>query len=203
MASPPHTPQAPAHPASGWSISSSSQGDRTTWWATRDRLLTESEISEGLVHTLSADTEPQLRAQIDTQTTTERVTTELASLRAEFPGWEISIHHTPPLYRAVRDSGVGERLGGGTYSALRRLLYDQDTADLERGLQALAEALKARGAPTMRQNFSVVTRTNAGIDRVISAHRRRFIGPNREDLGALSDVDAVADRVMELLDVKR
>lgn len=127
----------------------------------------------------------------------------LAALREEFPGWTISAHDTPSLYRAVRDSGEGMRLGGGTYSALRRLLYEQDTADCERGLLALHDELKARGIQPIRHSVSIVTKTNAGIRRTISAHRGRFIGHDREDLGALTDVDAVADRVVELLDVKR
>lgn len=51
-----------------WSIWTSRQPDsKPTWWATRTRLLTESEMRSGLVHTLAADTETALIEQLTTQ----------------------------------------------------------------------------------------------------------------------------------------
>ncbi|MFI0484905.1 hypothetical protein [Actinomadura sp. 9N215] len=56
----------PPEPAE-WEIWTSAQEGVTTWWATRKRLLTESEIREGLVHTLRAETEAGLSALLVAQ----------------------------------------------------------------------------------------------------------------------------------------
>ncbi|MFI0406556.1 hypothetical protein [Actinomadura sp. 3N508] len=50
-----------------WAIWRYAQDGVTTWWATRKRLLTESEMREGKVHTLRAETEDGLRALLNEQ----------------------------------------------------------------------------------------------------------------------------------------
>jgi hypothetical protein len=50
-----------------WTIWKSTQDGATTWWATRNRLLTESEMREGMVHTLRAETEDGIRALLNEQ----------------------------------------------------------------------------------------------------------------------------------------
>ncbi|SFO91115.1 hypothetical protein [Actinomadura madurae] len=89
MAGPP-APDAPANHPAGWSIWPSCQDGRGRWWATRDRLLTESEIRDGLVHTLCAGTEAQLRHQLNMAHWAQQT----ADLRAEFPVRRFH-HHTP------------------------------------------------------------------------------------------------------------
>ncbi|MEV4006320.1 hypothetical protein [Actinomadura sp. NPDC049753] len=123
----------------------------------------------------------------------------LAALRAEFPGWTIECADTSPLYRAVRSSGLGERLGAGSYSGLRRLLYKADAADCERALLALSKELEARGALAIRHSVSIVTRTRTGIARTVGASHGRFIWDSGLDLGPLDAVDAVALKITRLL----
>lgn len=123
----------------------------------------------------------------------------LAALRAEFPGWTIECADISPLYRAVRSSGEGERLGAGSYSGLRRLLYEADTADCERALLALSKELEARGAAAIRHSVSIVTRTRTGTARTVGASRRRFIWDSGLDLGPLDAVDEVALKITRLL----
>ncbi|TDD27369.1 hypothetical protein E1287_34705 [Actinomadura sp. KC06] len=50
-----------------WEVWTSALDGATTWWATRNRLLTESEMREGKVHTLRAETEDGLRALLNEQ----------------------------------------------------------------------------------------------------------------------------------------
>ncbi|WP_338742089.1 hypothetical protein [Actinomadura luteofluorescens] len=123
----------------------------------------------------------------------------LAALRAEFPGWTIECADISPLYRAVRSSGEGERLGAGSYSGLRRLLYEADTADCERALLALSKELEARGASAIRHSVSIVTRTRTGTARTVGASRRRFIWDSGLDLGPLDAVEEVALKITRLL----
>ncbi|TDC96566.1 hypothetical protein [Actinomadura sp. 7K507] len=84
MTATPGTP-APSADIAGWSIWATTKNGVTTWWGTRDRLLTESEIRDGLVHTLRADSEVGLREQLDLA--------RGAELRAEYPDWVIQ--HMP------------------------------------------------------------------------------------------------------------
>ncbi|NDU72204.1 hypothetical protein GWI34_06145 [Actinomadura sp. DSM 109109] len=123
----------------------------------------------------------------------------LAALRAEFPGWTIECTDVSPLYRAVRSSGEGERLGAGSYSGLRRLLYEADTADCERALLALGKELAARGAVVIWHSVSIVTRTRTGIARTVGASHGRFVWDSGLDLGPLGAVDEVALKIARLL----
>ena len=126
----------------------------------------------------------------------------LAALRAEFPGWEITPADAPPLYRAVRASGEGERLGAGTYAALRRLLFDQDDADSNRAMLALKTALEKRGVKSAQHSVSLVMKSRAGAPRTVGAYRARFNWDSGLDLGPTSDVDAVAEKIMNLLGLR-
>ncbi|MEV3920509.1 hypothetical protein [Actinomadura coerulea] len=123
----------------------------------------------------------------------------LAALCAEFPGWTVECADTSPFYRAVRSSGEGERLGAGSYSGLRRLLYEADTADCERALLALSKELESRGASAIRHSAGIVTRTRTGTARTVGASRRRFIWDSGLDLGPLDAVDEVAVKSVRLL----
>ena len=123
----------------------------------------------------------------------------IAALSAEFPGWTITPHDTPPLYRAVRDSGVGERLGAGTYGSLRRLLFDQDDADSNRAMLALKGALEERNVQAVQHSVSLVMRTRAGVARTVGAYRGRFNWDSGLDLGPIADVDEAAVKITRLL----
>jgi hypothetical protein len=123
----------------------------------------------------------------------------LAALRAEFPGWTITPHDTPPLYRAVRDSGVGERLGAGTYASMRRLLFEQDDADSNRAMLALKAALEEHNVQAVQHSVSLVMRTRTGIARTVGAYRARFNWDSGLDLGPIADVDEAAVKIVRLL----
>ncbi|MEV0660114.1 hypothetical protein ACIBI3_02425 [Actinomadura luteofluorescens] len=123
----------------------------------------------------------------------------LAALRTEFPGWTITPHDTPPLYRAVRDSGEGERLGAGTYGSLRRLLFDQDDADSNRAMLALKTALEEHGVQAVQHSVSLVMKTRTGIARTVGAYRGRFNWDSGLDLGPIGAVDEVAVKIVRLL----
>lgn len=56
----------------GWSIWTSKQDGRTIWWGTRTRLLTESEMRHGLLHTLCANSGDGLRVLLAEQAELER-----------------------------------------------------------------------------------------------------------------------------------
>lgn len=60
----------------GWSFwrARDSEGKLASWWANRERLLTEKEMSQGLHHTLAADTLEELRALLEDQTRLEHNT---------------------------------------------------------------------------------------------------------------------------------
>ena len=123
----------------------------------------------------------------------------IAALHDEFPGWTITPHDTPPLYRAVRASGVGERLGAGTYAGLRRLLFDQDDADSNRAMLALKAALEERDVKAVQHSVSLVMKTRTGIARSVGAYRGRFNWDSGLDLGPIADVDDVAVKIVRLL----
>ncbi|MGI5421052.1 hypothetical protein [Actinomadura luteofluorescens] len=123
----------------------------------------------------------------------------LAALRTEFPGWTISPHDTPPLYRAVRDSGQGVHLGAGSYAGLRRLLFEQDDADCDRARLALKNALEECGVKAAQHSVSLVMKTRAGISRTVGAHRGRFNWDSGLDLGPITAVDEVAVKILRLL----
>lgn len=139
---------------------------------------------------------------VPNQAAPEDIHGRIAALAAEFPGWTITPHDTPPLYRAVRDSGEGPRLGAGTYGGLRRLLFDQDDADSNRAMLALKEALLRRGVESVQHSVSLVMRTRAGIARTAGASRARFNWDSGLDLGPTSDVDEVANKIVNLLGLR-
>lgn len=68
-----------------WSLWRSKRDDGSpgSWWASRRRLLTESEMKAGLLHTLAADDREQLLEQLNAQAELEEVspTAEAAATR--------------------------------------------------------------------------------------------------------------------------
>jgi len=58
----------------GWSFwrDQDDTGNPASWWASRQRLLTEHEMSAGLHHTLAADTVDDLLGLLEEQTRLEK-----------------------------------------------------------------------------------------------------------------------------------
>ncbi|WP_141576099.1 hypothetical protein [Actinomadura sp. WMMA1423] len=129
----------------------------------------------------------------------------LAALRKEFPGWTIEASTMPfSPYRAVRDGDdKAAILGAGSYGALRRLLHEADEVVCAQALLALRTALAKRGAEALLHGVSVVTRSRTRVQRTIGARRGRFTWHDGTDLGPISDVDAVADEILQQLELKR
>ncbi|MEV3925139.1 hypothetical protein [Actinomadura coerulea] len=125
----------------------------------------------------------------------------LAALRAEFPGWTIAAHDTPPLYRATREGGGGRGiiLGAGTYTALWNSLARQDEADCERALFALKKALEEHGVKVIPHSVSLVMKTRTGIARTCGALRDRYMWDSGNDLGGFDAVDEVVVKIVRLL----
>ncbi|MFE9099821.1 hypothetical protein [Actinomadura geliboluensis] len=119
----------------------------------------------------------------------------LHDLREEFPGWTIETGQ--PSYSASRNSSaVPMTLAAGSFGEMRELLDEADAVDCGRAIEELAEALRVRGAAAKVHGLSLSTRTRAGILRVVAARRGRFTWSPGEDLGSITDVAAVADRMM-------
>lgn len=125
----------------------------------------------------------------------------IAALRREFPGYAITPHDTPPLYRAIREGGDDKAImfGAGTYGALFKQLSHQDEVDCERALLALRRKLEKHSATIIEHDSSLVVRSQTGTARVVGALRGRFVWDSGSYLGLLADVDEVAVKVVRLL----
>ncbi|MEV3920613.1 hypothetical protein [Actinomadura coerulea] len=124
----------------------------------------------------------------------------VAALRAEFPGWTITPHDTPPLYRAVKEGDdKGFILGAGSYAALWNHLARQDDADCERAMLALRAALEKHGARIVKHDVSLVVKTRTGVARSVGVLRGRFVWDSGLDLGPTGAVDEVTVKIVRLL----